>query len=257
MSPPLSSRRSREPREPGDELRIWLLGGFRVSIGATEIDPVRWRLKKTRSLIKLLALAPDHRLHREQLMETLWPDLEPEAASNNLRKALHHARRGLTVAAGAPVSHLRFQDDLLSLASDRRCWIDVDAFEQAAAEARRSGSMGTYRAALDLYAGDLLPEDRYEDWTSSRRDGLRQDHLLLLAELAALCEREREPARAIETLQQLLSRDAGREDAHRNLMRLYALTGQRQQALRQYQLLQEAVTREFEAGPDAASQQLH
>ena len=257
MRPLRSGSGSREPGEPGDELRIRLLGGFRVSIGQTEIDPAKWRLRKTRSLIKLLALASGHRLHREQLMEILWPDLEAEAASNNLRKTLHHARRALTTAGDASASYLRLQGDLVNLAPDGRCWIDVDAFEHAIAEARRSGSMGTYRAALDLYAGDLLPEDRYEEWTSSRRDTLRQDHLLLLAELAALYEREREPARAIETLQQLLSRDVGREDAHRNLMRLYALSGQRQQALRQYQLLREAIGREFEAGPDAESQQLH
>src|SRR3990172_13081569 len=185
MSPPVSRH---EPGEPSDELRIWLLGGFRVSIGQAEIDPARWRLRKTRSLIKLLALASGHRLHREQLMEVLWPDLEPEAASNNLRKTLHHSRRALTTGRDTSASYLRFQGDLLNLAPDGRCWIDVEAFDQAIAEARRTGSMGRYRAALDLYAGDLLPEDRYEDWTSGRRDTLRQDHLLLLAELARLYE---------------------------------------------------------------------
>lgn len=245
------------PREPGDELRIWLLGGFRVAVGPAEITPAEWRLRKSRNLIKLLALASGHRLHREQLLEILWPALGPEAASNNMRKALHHARRALTSAAAPSASYLRFQGDLLSLAPDGRCWIDVDAFEQGIAEARRSGSTGMYRAALDLYAGDLLPEDRYEDWTSVRRDTLRQDHLLLLAELAGLHEREHEPALAIETLHQLLSRDPGREDAHRGLMRLYALGGQRRQALRQYELLRESIGREFDAGPDVESQQLH
>ena len=44
-------------------------------------------------MVKLLALAPGHRLHREQLMESLWPDLDPDAAGANLRKALHFARR--------------------------------------------------------------------------------------------------------------------------------------------------------------------
>ncbi len=54
----------------------------------------------------------------------------------------------------------------------------------------------------------------------------------------------------------LVSRDSGREEAHRSLMRLYALSGQRQQALRQYQVLREALSREFEAEPDAASRRL-
>ena len=245
------------PDTLGDTLCIWLLGGFRVSVGTTEIAPARWRLRKARSLVKLLALATGHRLHREQLLEALWPDLEPEAASNNLRKTLHHARRAMSSVAAAPVSYLRFENDLLGLAPAGQCWVDVDAFERAAGEARRNRSAGAYRAALDYYRGDLLPEDRYEDWTSTRRESLRQDRLRLLTELAALYERDLDPTRASETLQQLLTHDPGREDAHRGLMRLFALTGQRQQALRQYQTLREAISREFDAEPDPASQQLH
>jgi predicted ATPase/DNA-binding SARP family transcriptional activator len=245
------------PDTRGDALRVWLLGGFRAAAGATEIAPGRWRLRKARSLVKLLALAPGCRLHREQLLEALWPDLDPDAAANNLRKTLHHARRALSPAGPDAASWLRSEDDILSLGPADRCWIDVTAFEAAAAEARRSRSIQAYREALALYGGDLLPEDRYEDWTIRRREAVRQDHLALLAELAALHERGGDHGRAIETLQQLLAQDAGREEAHRGLMRLYALAGQRQQALRQYQTLRDAVRREFDADPDAQTEHLH
>jgi two-component SAPR family response regulator len=64
-------------------VRIGLLGGFRLSVGPRLIEEDRWRLRKARSLLKLLALAPGHRLHREQVMETLWPDSGMRKASNN------------------------------------------------------------------------------------------------------------------------------------------------------------------------------
>ncbi len=87
----------RAPREtPGGglgALRIWLLGGFRISVGFRSVREDEWRLRKAGSLVKLLALSPGHRLHREQAMEALWPDLGPKAAANNLRVALHAARR--------------------------------------------------------------------------------------------------------------------------------------------------------------------
>ena len=69
-----------------------------------------WRLKKARELVKLLALARGHRLHREQAMDVLWRDLAPAAAANNLHQAVHVARRAL----GADAIDVR--DEVLSLA---------------------------------------------------------------------------------------------------------------------------------------------
>src|SRR5215217_4583938 len=61
-------------------VRIRLLGSFSVSVGDRTIEQSEWRLKKVASLIKLLALAPAHQLHREQLMDLLWPDLWEEGS---------------------------------------------------------------------------------------------------------------------------------------------------------------------------------
>ncbi len=76
-------------------VRIWLMGGFRLSVGATTKDADRWRLKKAAALVKLLALAPGHRMHRENAMDLLWPNSGRKAASNNLRQVLYAARRVL------------------------------------------------------------------------------------------------------------------------------------------------------------------
>ena len=77
------------------ELKIELLGGFRVSVNGQPIDDRVWRHRKAQSLIKLLALAKGFRLHREQLMELLWPEADLEAMGNNLRQALYLARKSL------------------------------------------------------------------------------------------------------------------------------------------------------------------
>ncbi len=59
------------PVRGSEAVRIRLLGGFYVSVGSRVIGAGEWRLKKVRSLIKLLALAENHRLHREQIMNLL------------------------------------------------------------------------------------------------------------------------------------------------------------------------------------------
>src|SRR5215210_3551040 len=76
----------RERRGSGgaEAVRIWLLGGFRVSVGSRTIEASGWRLRKAANLVKLLALAPGHRPHRERVMAALWPELDEKSAANNL-----------------------------------------------------------------------------------------------------------------------------------------------------------------------------
>jgi DNA-binding SARP family transcriptional activator len=133
--------------------------------------------------VKLLALSPERRLHREQAMELLWPDRAPDAAANNLHQALYVARRALE-GAGAPSGVLPLREDMLVL--DGEVEVDADAFEAAAARAHEAGETAGYQAALALYDGELLPEDRYEPWAGSRREALGEAHLGLLLELSRL-----------------------------------------------------------------------
>jgi hypothetical protein len=112
--------------------------------------------------MKLLTLALGHRLHREQAMDLLWPDSGKKAASNNLSQILHVARRALTSDPAEGSRYLTCKDESLVLCPGGELWVDVDAFEEAAATARRARDPGAYRAALELYSGELLPGDRYE-----------------------------------------------------------------------------------------------
>src|SRR3954447_12462517 len=157
-------------------VRINLLNGFSATVEGVAVPDARWRLKKARELVKLLGLAPAHRLHREQAMEALWRRLEPDAAANNLHQAVYVARRALDADA------IEVRDEMLGLAAE----VDVDGFELAAAEARRTETAGAYRAALSLYAGELLPENRYDDWAAERREELAGLAAKLTDELTAL-----------------------------------------------------------------------
>ena len=158
------------------DVRLTLLGGFAASVDGVDVPDSAWRLKKARELVKLLALAGDHRVHREQAMDVLWRDRSPSAAANNLNQAVHVARRALDPGA------IESRDGVLVLVAD----VDVDGFEQAAAHARRVGTAAAYWAALALYGGELLPENRYDDWAVDRREELADLALELEGEAAAL-----------------------------------------------------------------------
>jgi len=246
-------------REGARTLRIELLGRFRVYVGPRVVADDAWRLRKAQSLVKLLALTPGQRLHREQALDTLWPDLEPVAATNNLHRTLHAIRRALDpdLAAVTPSPYVRLRGETLTLSPHHAPWIDVDAFNEAAGAARRGRDPAVFEAALALYAGDLLPDDPYEDWAIGRREQLRDLYLDVLTELAWLRQAREEYDAAIGALEQVVAHEPAHEEAHLGIMRLRALLGQRYQALRQYQQLRDALRRDLDAAPDRDSQRLY
>jgi predicted ATPase/DNA-binding SARP family transcriptional activator len=235
---------------------VHVLGGFAVWASGRRVPESAWRLRKARSLVKLLALTPGQRLHREQVIDLLWPDLDPKAASHNLGQTCYVARRALASEGGDP-GYLSLQGEVLSLSAGAPVWTDLGAFSAAVARARESRDPADYRAALDLYRGDLLPDDRFEDWASDRRESLRREHLALLVELAGVLEARGELAPALEALARALASDPAHEGAHQSRMRLLALSGRRQEALRQYRALTKSLRRELDAEPDPVSVRLY
>ena len=235
-------------------IRIRLLGGFEVTVGVRTIEEGAWRLRKAANLVKLLALAAGNRLHREQVMYTLWPELGISAASNNLRQTVHTARRMFDVSMGS--RYLASRDESLVLCPESSLWVDVDAFEEAAQSARRSREPALYRVALDLYIGELLPTDRYEDWAEEPRRRLQEMYLSLLLGLAHLHQELGDYESAIEALRRVVSQEPTREEAHIGLMRLYALVGNYGEVLAQYGRLEETLSRVLGTEPAASSRTL-
>lgn len=237
-------------------LSIGLLGAFSVSVDDEPVPDEAWRLRKGKTLVKWLALTPERRLHAEEAIEVLWPEQDPAAARNNLHQAIFAARRALGSGGGDGAGYLELSDNVISLCPEEPPWIDVLEFEAAATAARAQGDAESYRRALERFAGELLPEDRYEDWAAPRRAAVQELRLGLAIELAEL-EAAEDPTAAIARLRELLLVDPLHEPAHRALMRLYAEQGRRQEALAQFQELKGRLRRELEDTPDEETRDLY
>jgi DNA-binding SARP family transcriptional activator len=183
-------------------------------------------------------------------MDVLWPELAPAAAAANLRKAVHFARRALGADLLASVG------DVLALPSGR-VWIDVPAWRAAAADARRAADPARYAAAVELYGDGLLPDDRYEEWTLAYRDELQAELVALLEEQAGLLEARGEIEEAIRAADRLVAVDPFREGGHLLLIRLHALAGRRDEALRRYEHLRELLGAELGVEPSPEAQRLY
>jgi DNA-binding SARP family transcriptional activator len=167
-----------------NEVEIKVLGGFEVRRDGREV-----RLApQVGLLLKRLVVSRDG-LHVEEVIDFLWPEASAERGRRRLRNLLARLAR----SAGPVVVR---RADVVRLAPG--VLVDAARFEAAAheaIEALRSGkdrreALRRARWAHDLYAGDLLPEDRYEDFLLIPRERLRRLRLRLLdaAATAALAE---------------------------------------------------------------------
>jgi predicted ATPase/DNA-binding SARP family transcriptional activator len=243
------------PQSHDAPVRLYSLGRFEVRVGDQVIIDTSWPRAKAKALLKLLALQTSRSLHREQVLDALWPHLTPAAAANNLRKNLHYVRAALAQRGiSTPVVDVR--GDMVVLAPD--VWIDIEAFRHRARTARDSrGDPELYERALSMYGGDLLPEDVYEDWTEPCREEMCRLRDELLLEVARLHVTAGETGLAEDRLHELLRADPLREEAHRSLMRIYVEAGSRDKALRQYRICRELMERDLGVEPSEETEHLH
>ena len=220
------------------QVRVELLGGFRVVVDGREVREAAWPSRRSAELVQLLALAPRRRLMRDQVCEALWPHLRPDAGAANLRKAAHHARQALG-ADGALV----LQGGAVALFPDTPFETDAEAFERLASSALRSGQRAACEHAATAYAGELLPGARYEPWAQEDGERLRAMHIALL--------------RALHRWEQLLQLEPADEQAHRQLIRAALAQGNRSEAITRYGRLRTALQHQLGLAPDAESRALY
>jgi len=201
---------------------VSLLGGFELRVDGRPVSADAWRSRCVADLVKLLALESTHQLHRERVMDQLWPELGMEAAGANLRKAVHFARR----AMGA-------QEAIVSTGGMLSLWggdVEVDAqrFLAAADTALAAADEEGCALAADMFIGEPMPADRYEAWAAEPRAHLTERHLAVL--------------KGARRWQRVLQLDPTDEVSHRELMRRYYEDGC--EAIRQFERLRDTL-REF------------
>jgi DNA-binding SARP family transcriptional activator len=217
--------------------RIRLLGGFGVVVDDEPVPAERWSRRQVATLVKLLALAPGRRLHREQVIDALWPGVPVGDAGPRLHKVAHYARRALDADEA-----VQLRQELVALFPDGEVEVDVDEFREQAEVARQTGAAADVAAAISAYAGPLLPEDPYESWVAQPRGELRTTYLSLLREAGRW--------------EALLAEEPTDEDAHLALIGQHLELGDLRAAERQFERLDHALLRELGTRPSPAAEEL-
>lgn len=250
-------------------LQLNLFGQFHCALDGAVLRA--FESDKVRALLLLLAVEQAQAPLRGSLATLLWPDYGEENARANLRQALYQLRQVLgDERAETPfllTSRQTIQWNPLASSS-----VDVVTFRRLLAESARHAHLRLeaceeclqrLQQAAELYLGDFLAgfaiaeSEGFEEWRRIQQEQLHVQAIDLFHQLIMTFEERRDYHTAQRFAQRLLQLEPWREEAHRQLMRMYARQGQRAAALTQYQSCRQALQQEFGIEPEAATVQLY
>ncbi len=234
-----------------------MLGDFHLFDNEQPVSKIH--AGRQQALLAYLILHRDAPQPRQYLAFQFWPDLPEEQSRNNLRQLLHQIRQDLPTNE----RFLEISASMVQWHLDTTAHVDIIDFEEAldrASQAERSGNthivVTDLEKAIKLYQGDLLPAC-YDDWIIPERDRLRQRYREALDRIIALLERQRAYQAAAAYARQLVLLDRLDENSYRLLMRLNALNGDRNAALRAYQDCVNVLEQELGVKPEPATEELY
>lgn len=246
---PLEAAEERDP----PSMAIYCFGSFRIYLDDKMIN--NWSSGKGKAIFKYMVAKRGRPVPKDILMDVFWRNAHPEAARNNLNVAIYGLRQAFR-GVRPDFSYILFQEDHYLLNPAMEVWVDLEHFVlhyNAGQDLDRKGktaeALREYEIAETLYQGDFLEEDLYEDWPMLQRESLRNNYLLILDRLSRHYLEEERYTTCIQLCHKILAKDNCREDIHRRLMGCYSQQGQRNLALRQYNLCVETLKKELDVSP--------
>lgn len=250
---------------PGYQLRAQTLGTFRLWRGTREVPHREWQRKKALQLFLLFLTHRGQMLHREQICDMLWPDMNSEDAVRDFKIA-YSAMCGvleLERKRHAPSAFVLRKGVRYGLRSEADLWLDAAEFERLLNKGNRlvnrdaDAAITYYRRALALYGGDYLQAYPYYDWCSAEQERLLTLYLRTAERLAQALLVQKAWDEAIQVCQAILARDSCWEEAYRLLMTAYEGQGNRAQALRTYERCLNALCHKWGVEPMPETVQIY
>jgi predicted ATPase/DNA-binding SARP family transcriptional activator len=250
-------------------LSIAVLGSLQVSIADTPITTLE--SARVRALLAFLAIESDRPHRRETLVGLLWPDYPEDAARHNLRQALFNLR---LILGDHTASHpyLLVSRDSIQFNRDSDYSLDLDQFnycfytcEENLSQCKEDCSIHASRLEemVKLYRGEFLQQfflddsTEFEEWALMQRENVHQRTIEAHSYLANYYELHGDFKNAQRHALRQLELDPWREEAHRQMMRVLALDGQRSAAIVQYETCRQVLAKELDVEPSAETRELY
>lgn len=246
-------------------LNVYCLGRFRVQKPGDSMPVGVGSRHKMWSLFKFLVTRKGIPLPTQTIMETFWPEVADTMDTSALRTAVCRLRAHLEPkrAIYSRASYVICTKDTCAFNINAPFWLDADEFEKLIAKAHRVGvndkaaGIELYLKAIDLYEGDFLSEDLYQEWTVIPREHYRRLFLDAVKEAAVWCLEKRDCLTARTVLERGLEIDPLVEDLHILLMRTLVELGDKKAAVQYYTYSTGMLYRELGSKPSNELKRLY
>src|SRR5690554_3686383 len=239
-------------------LKVCFLGSFVVEANGSVIAADNWKSKKALILFKYLSSRPEKKVPKDSLIELLWEDGDPVCSTHNLHTTIYNLRRSIFPSAELRSSDpiIQYRNGLYWFAPVGGYSIDIQEFNRLR---KRIGelkevdppvALDLAKKALNLYQGDFLEEDLYEDWTINTRDNLREKYFELALQTAQLCVKcHTDYKLAVQICREAITYDITREQLHQAIIRYLLAEGLYVDAVLQYNSCEKALADELGLTP--------
>lgn len=220
-------------RTGGSKLAIRLLGPFYAGVEGGQ--DLRWRTAKEKEVLAYLALHRDAGVHRDLLIDDIWPDDNYQKAKVYLHTCVSLLRKNIKEIGLEGV--VKYEKERYFLDPDR---VDIDFyhFKKNLKESKKPGPISPLEVerALVLYQGQLLKDEDYA-WANQEIEQLDKSSVELRFKLAEAYLNSQEYGKAVETAERTIDQSPYYEEAYRLLMKGYQRLGRNDQVLLVYRRL--------------------
>ncbi|PWB50439.1 MAG: hypothetical protein C3F13_15920 [Anaerolineales bacterium] len=248
------------------DLNLFLLGGFQAYLKDGIV--LSFATNKAKALLVFLACEAFFPHSRDALAGLLWPEYSQDSALTNLRSALSSSRRAIQDDSAHP-PFLKISRETIQFNVQCDHWLDIEEFNQRlSADVFKSNSspsslIQSLEYAIGLYRGPFLEgfpnigSSLFEEWILQKRGQFHEQVLHGLRYLIAHYEEQGDYQAAISYIQHQIELEPWQEEAHQQLMRIFALNNQRSKALSQFEICCSRLQKELGVEPSISTLHLY
>jgi len=185
--------KSMKKSENGEKLTVRSFGGLSIYYQGSPIS-ILWESQKARLLFSYLLITNDQWVHRDKFIEMLWPGCVGNAGSNNFKTTLSRLRKSF--AGPRIINPVMTQGEAVRI-NIHDIEVDASQFRLHAVSGIKLLSRGESKAArecleaaLDLYTGEFLPEEPFNDFIKHARNELGELHVSVVRYLERIYQQE-------------------------------------------------------------------
>jgi DNA-binding SARP family transcriptional activator len=261
-----AARSTTQAAADGDPIvEVRLFGGLEVRTSRGVVAQRDWGKRKARLLFAMLVARHGTDVHRAELIDYLWPELDEAHGVNNFYVVWSAMKRAVAPGSTEDDASRPFENhNGVCRVISGRVVSDLDLFTKARDDARRAkdardatAEVIALRTAIEMYRGDVLPGDIYDDWFGGIRQRFRQEYQASVVRFATLMIEKGDPLAALPFVIEASERDPLREDLYQVRIKLEVASNQRGAAMGTYMSCRNTLVEELGIDPSRETVELY